>query len=249
MNNNNLVFYLFILFFLNFSQVAKSQINFDIEAGIITTGYNNVCIPGSSGTLVSLSDELSSTPNIFSRVAVGYRFKQRNEILVLYAPLSLTYKGSVDKDVVFQDETYSANTSLNVFYKFNSYRFSYRYYIIDNDKFDIGIGLTLKVRDAQIGFRSGTIESEKTDLGMVPLINFSIHWKTTERIGMILNGDALAAPQGRAEDILLAITFKGTENFTVKAGYRILEGGADNATVYTFSMFHYGVIGVIIRLE
>jgi hypothetical protein len=244
-----LAFCLIILFFLHLTQVARAQLKFDIETGIIATGYNDVRIPGSTGTLVSLSDELNSNPNIFSRVNVGYRFKQGHEILALYAPLNINYKGSVDRDVIFQGETYPANSSLNATYKFNSYRLTYRYHLIDNNCFDIGVGLSLKVRDALIGFRSGIMESEKTDLGIVPLINFSVHWKPTERIGMILNGDALAAPQGRAEDVLLAVTFKGTENLTLKAGYRILEGGADNATVYTFSLFHYGVLGVIIRLE
>ena len=31
------------------------------------------------------------------------------------------------------------------------------------------------------------------------------------------------------------------------AGYRILEGGADNEEVYTFSLFHYLVAGVETR--
>jgi hypothetical protein len=237
------------VFHVILDQAASCQISIDVETGILKTGYNELRIPGNTGTFISLSDELDTKPQLFSRLNIGYRFNRRNELIGLYAPLSLTYKGSVDKDVVFQGETYSANTSLNVFYKFNSYRLSYRYYLIDNKNLDIGIGLTLKIRDAIIGFRSGIKESEKTDLGIVPLINFSVHWKPTKRIGMIFNGDALAAPQGRAEDLLMAITFKGTENFTLKAGYRILEGGADNATVYTFSLFHYGVIGAIIRLE
>jgi hypothetical protein len=32
-----------------------------------------------------------------------------------------------------------------------------------------------------------------------------------------------------------------------RAGYRVLEGGADNDEVYTFSMFHYAVAGVAVR--
>jgi hypothetical protein len=31
----------------------------------------------------------------------------------------------------------------------------------------------------------------------------------------------------------------------VKIGYRILEGGADNDKVHTFSLFHYTVAGLV----
>jgi hypothetical protein len=33
----------------------------------------------------------------------------------------------------------------------------------------------------------------------------------------------------------------------VFAGYRILEGGADNDEVYTFSLFNYAVVGIEVR--
>jgi len=33
----------------------------------------------------------------------------------------------------------------------------------------------------------------------------------------------------------------------VLAGYRVLEGGADNDEVYTFSLFHYAVAGIEMR--
>ena len=65
-------------------------------------------------------------------------------------------------------------------------------------------------------------------------------------MGFLLEGDALAAPQGRAEDVLAALTFKLTDKITWKVGYRILEGGADNDEVYTFAMYHYATAGLII---
>lgn len=227
-----------------FTAKVNAQLNFDVEGGIATTVYNDVRIPGSGGTFISLSDELDAKSIFFSRIRAGYQFGKRSELLALYAPLTFNYKGSVDNDIVFQGETYLAGTVLNATYKFNSYRLTYRYYLLKNDKLTAGIGLTVKVRDALIGLRGGGLESQKTDLGLVPLINFNLHWKPLNRLGILIDGDALAAPQGRAEDVLIAITFLATENFTVKAGYRILEGGADNSTVYTFSMFSYAVLGV-----
>lgn len=141
-------------------------------------------------------------------------------------------------------------TDIDATYKFNSYRLTYRYHWVQNPKFLFSAGVTLKVHDANIGLK-GLPEQEavKTDMGVVPLINFYLHWQPTKRFGLPSDGDALAAPQGRAEDVLIASTIDLTESFTIKIGCRLLDGGDDNATVYTYSMFHYGVVGVLINLD
>ncbi|MFC1566818.1 hypothetical protein ACFL4A_03140 [bacterium] len=41
---------------------------------------------------------------------------------------------------------------------------------------------------------------------------------------------------------------KNSDKLAIKFGYRILEGGADNDEVYTFSLFNYLVFGVLIYL-
>jgi len=57
--------------------------------------------------------------------------------------------------------------------------------------------------------------------------------------------DALAAPQGRAEDIFAGIVVDAGKQWSIKAGYRFLEGGADNDEVYTFAAVHYVAGGVV----
>ena len=49
--------------------------------------------------------------------------------------------------------------------------------------------------------------------------------------------------------MLIAATIKLTNNLTAKAGYRLLDGGVANASVYTYSMLHYGVVEVLINLD
>lgn len=236
------------MFFFLVPVLGHAQFSVDAETGIVFTGLNHVRIPGDQGTFISFSGELESNPKMYGRVRAAYRFKARNEMVLLFAPLKIKYNGSVERDVFFQGINYPAGSQLNATYKFNSYRASYRYYLLDRNKLEVGVGLTLKIRDALIGLESGELQSDKTDFGFVPLINFVVRWHPTDRFGMLLDGDALAAPQGRAEDVLAAVTYKWSENIFMKAGYRILEGGADNKTVYTFSLFHYAVVGVIFSL-
>jgi hypothetical protein len=228
-----------------YSQSLTAQTWIDIELGAVATGYNDVRIPGSRGTFVSLSDELNSDPRFFLRLSGGYRFNQRNEVLVLYAPLTFVYSGQLDKDVFFSGVNYPSGSSIEARYTFNSYRATYRYYLIDGKDFQLALGGTLKVRDALIRFKGSDLQSERTDLGVVPLINLRAFWTPLPRLGLLLDADALGVRQGRAEDILLALTFRANQRLHIKAGYRLLEGGADNASVYTFSLFHYALAGAV----
>jgi hypothetical protein len=68
-------------------------------------------------------------------------------------------------------------------------------------------------------------------------------WKFNNRFNFLLEGDALAAPQGRAEDILAAFIVRVFDQIDFKLGYRILEGGADNDEVYNFALIHYACLG------
>ncbi|MBK7711757.1 MAG: hypothetical protein IPJ37_13005 [Bacteroidales bacterium] len=47
---------------------------------------------------------------------------------------------------------------------------------------------------------------------------------------------------------MIAATYRVTDWFGLRAGYRILEGGADNDEVYNFALFHYASVGLCIYL-
>lgn len=223
---------------------SKAQALIDLESGLVFTGYNDVRIPGDEGTFFSLKDDLIPKTEFFYRLRLNYTIKSRHTLSLLYAPLETTSEGSVTKDIFFEGEVFPANTELVGTYKFNSYRFTYRYDIVQKPRFEFGLGLTAKIRDAEIALSSPGLQSEKTNVGFVPIINFRLLWKVNDKFGLLLDGDALAAPQGRAEDVLIAATYKFSDNFRIRAGYRILEGGADNDEVYNFALFHYASVGI-----
>lgn len=227
---------------------SSAQLFVDLETGIAGTGYNDVRIPGKGGTFFSLKEDLGGKPEFFYRVRAGYTINNRHTLSLLYAPLELTYEGGPGFNILFQDVTFSAGTNLTGTYKFNSYRLTYRYDIVRREKLTFGIGFTAKIRDAKIALESSTSSAEKTNVGFVPIINFRLDWQAAKRLGILLDGDALAAPQGRAEDVLLAATYRLSDHVRIKAGYRILEGGADNDEVYNFAMVNYGSAGLIINL-
>jgi len=233
---------LFLTFFLKISVNAQAIIDF--ETGAVFTGYNDVRIPGDKGTFFSLKNDLKPKTNIFYRLKVSYTIKSRHTLSLLYAPLETKSEGSVPNDIFFEGVVFPANSQLIGTYKFNSYRLTYRYDIVKNPGFEFGLGFTAKIRDAKIALSSPGLTSEKANVGFVPIINFRLLWKIDDKFGLLLDGDALAAQQGRAEDVLIAATYKLSDNLGIRAGYRILEGGADNDKVYNFALFHYASVGI-----
>lgn len=223
---------------------VKAQALLDLESGLVFTGYNDVRIPGDQGTQFSLSDDLQAESTLFYRVRGSYTINSRHTLSVLYAPLETKSEGSVANDIFFEGVVFPANTPLTGTYKFNSYRLTYRYKLVNKPRLVFGLGFTAKIRDAKISLSSTGLDSEKTNVGFVPIINFRLWWKMSDKFGLLLDGDALAAPQGRAEDVLIALTYTFSDNFGIRAGYRILEGGADNDEVYNFALFHYASVGI-----
>lgn len=226
----------------------QAQFMLNLESGVVFTGYNDARIPGSSGTFISFSDELSHNSQLHLRAQLSNHMGKRSEWLLLWAPLQIGYEGTTDKTVLFQGKSFKAGTPLTATYRFNSYRATYRYYLWRQQPFELAVGITAKVRDALIRLENNELAAEKTDLGVVPLIHIMLQWTPYKNTGLLLQADALGVRQGRAADVLLALKYQLHERVGLNAGYRILEGGSDSGTIYTFSMFHYGVIGLSIQI-
>lgn len=211
----------------------------DIESGIAFSGYNDVRIPGNTGTKISLSQDLKAKSTEFIRLCFTKTISDRQKLSLLIAPFRFESSGTLDRDVNFNGTRFGTGVPINSRYRFDSYRVTYQYFWYKKERLTAAIGFTGKVRDAAIRLDNGAVSSEKTNTGFVPLINFAFDWRMRSDFGLILEGDALAAPQGRAEDILLAIYSKPVKQLRLRVGYRILEGGADNDEVYTFALVHY----------
>jgi hypothetical protein len=228
-----------------FAQSLFAQFAVDAETGVLSTTYNYIRVPGDTGTKFSLCNELEDDPGFFYRLRLNYTLKQKHFFSVLYAPLTIESSGRFDKEVTYREAFFPYGTDIEASYTFNSYRLTYRYEWINNKNYEFGIGLTGKIRDAEIKLTSADDSAGKSNIGFVPILNFRFFYKYNDVFGLLVEGDALAAPQGRAEDVLAALTWKPADGLTLKAGYRILEGGADNDEVYTFSLINYAVLGFI----
>ncbi|MFB3855486.1 MAG: hypothetical protein ACE148_16940 [Vicinamibacterales bacterium] len=229
------------------ASAQQERFRVDFENGAAISGYNDARIPGDSGTKFSLVNDLDSEGVYFWRVRADVRLAPRHLFSALVAPLGIDASGSIDRPVSFAGGSFPAGVPVVGRYVFNSYRFTYRWEPIQTDTWRFGFGVTAKERDAAIRLESAATRAEKTDLGVVPLVNFRLERRLSDKTRLLVEGDALAAPQGRAEDIFTGVLVDVAPRLPLKAGYRFLEGGANNDEVYTFAMVHYFAVGTTLR--
>lgn len=233
----------FALFMLS-SHVEAERLrwNIGLETGAVWQDYNDVQIPGDTGTRFSLSDLVGNGPQPFLRLELFYDVTDKHQLRFLIAPLAYTENGVLDKNVEFDGQTFAAGENTEATYKFNSYRATYRYLFHNGPKWRWRVGGTLKIRDAEITLKQEGISASKTNVGIVPLLNLYGDYRLANRWQLIIDFDGLAAPQGRAIDLGLKINYDIDKNWYIGGGLRVLEGGADNDEVYNFAQFNYALI-------
>jgi hypothetical protein len=231
---------------------AAARWSVDLEAGPVFSGYNNVRIPGNTGTLFSLTEDLHARTAFGYRVRLSKTFGDRHWVSVLVAPLRVESRGSLNRDVLFAGTLFPAGQNeLTGLYRFDSYRLTYRYGFVRARRFSFDLGLTAKIRDAEIRLSYQGVYpvwASKKNTGFVPIVSFRADWSLGPRVGLVLDGDALGVPQGRAEDVTAALRIGFGERVDARVGYRVLEGGSDVDEVYGFALFHYAVAGITLRL-
>jgi hypothetical protein len=200
-----------------------------------------------AGTRFALDPLTGNGPTTQGRLEFSHAFRPRHEVRAVYAPLSLSGANGLSAPVAFQGQNFAAGVPTQGRFRFDAYRVGYRYAWIDRPDLQVKLGVTLNVRDAAVSLRQGGVYAERTDTGVVPLL----HVRAEKRLGqgwrLIGDVDGLIGPGGRAFDIAAKIGYDFSRDYTIAAGYRMLDGGADNDTIYTMSRFHYAVVSFIAR--
>ncbi|MBN1197287.1 MAG: hypothetical protein JXA62_07765 [Candidatus Aminicenantes bacterium] len=248
MKKKSLWITLLLLPLVVFANEKPERWRLEAEGGLVIPGYNTVQVPNPGGTRFSLRNDLDADSRAYLRLRLSWRFARRHELSLLYAPLSLDAAGVLPADIRFADGLFPAGDSVNATYRFNSYRLTWRWHWVQKPRLDLWVGLTAKIRDAEIRLKSGNQEAFTDNVGFVPLLHLRMVWRWTGRTGLILEADAAAAKQGRAEDVVAMVFWKpGNGGTELRAGYRFVEGGADVEQVYNFAFIGYVFAGVAVH--
>jgi len=182
------------------------------------------------------------------RVTLNWPLNDRHRLRFIVAPLRIDETGTTTSPIVYQGQTFAPG-EVTAKYHFDSYRASWLWRFHDSPGWIWDIGATLNVRNAEIQLSQGTLSESKRNTGLVPLLALEGQWRFTSRWRGIFDFEGLAASQGRAIDVALKVACDLTPRVSVNAGYRILDGGADNDQLYTFARFDQVVVGLTWKLH
>jgi hypothetical protein len=232
------------------SAEASSQNRFqlEIESGAVWQQKNDIEIPNDgTASRFSVPDLVGTGPSSYYRIYFSFHITGRQDLRILFAPLTIEESNTPSQNIRFENQTFSAGVPLTAGYTFNSYRVTYRYLIAKREKIRFHIGFTGKIRDAKVELSNVDLNASNSNVGFVPLLHLAFRWNISPSFSLTLDADALAAPQGRAEDVALKLAYDLTNALSLNVGYRGLEGGADNEKVYTFALLHYALVSFRLR--
>jgi hypothetical protein len=197
----------FLLIYLSASaQNAKSVLNdsnssFSFRA-IAETGFLGVLDHkvqfSNNGTYFNYKEE-GGQDVLFpiNRFSIELDFNDRNTLVFLYQPLRLESQVLLENDLIVDDLTFPASTSIKLLYNFPFYRISYlRELLPTNEKYKFAIGGTLQIRNATISFESsdGTRFRTNRDIGLVPALKVKGTAQLDRKFYLELEADGIYAP-------------------------------------------------------
>jgi hypothetical protein len=235
----------------NLSFLANQR--YEFETGLVYAGYNDVRIPGSSGTLFSLTDDLKDEQSYHFRFRLIQPIAQKHRLIFTYAPMKLKSRGKLDNspipgDLYFGDLMVPADLLSSMefegIYRLDSYRQTYLYDVMKLSNSQISLGLSAEIRDEAITLKSGDYSGKRSDNNLIILGTFSVSGQITQKINFLVEGDILFDSKNRAEDVYFGTYWKILKDSKFKIGYRIIERSTDKDDIYNRAMFHFLTVGV-----
>ncbi|NMO17046.1 hypothetical protein HPC49_34595 [Pyxidicoccus fallax] len=228
----------------------------EVEAGPLKVFRNELGF-GAGGTRYSAEDINQDEP-LFNtkRASVEARLGERHGVVLLYAPLPITTRATLTKDILFKDTLFPAGTPVEHTYSFSGYRASYVYRLINGERFQWDVGVSLQIRTALVELRSqdGGLYARDADIGPVPALKTRLTWWPSKRLWAALEVDGLVNPTdpsgGALYDAALTLGVPLDDDAAVSPYLRLrfYGGGVDNtdsdSPIYNFANLGFALLGV-----
>jgi hypothetical protein len=178
-------------------------------------------------------------------------FWKGDELRFVIAPFQQSGTATPATPVLYDGGLFRAGVPLSVLYKFNTYRITYDAPIFESlrdDGWELRLGGTLAVRDAQIKLSQPGLERSFTNWGPVPLLYFSAAKDLGAGWHLLGEFDAFPAPGGGGLfDGSLKAAYDLSPGVALTVGARYQFGGASGSDFYNFLREWAGVVGVNFR--
>lgn len=218
----------------------------ELELGAAQLQRNELQSPNdASATRFDLARVLgTSSTQGTARVTVKIPTAGGDEWLAVYAPLTFKGSAALGQTVVYEGSSFAGAPQTSASYRFDTYRLTWRRPVIQNAETTVRLGLTGLMRDAAISLSQAGVAASRSNTGLVPLLHGSVERRLGPRVSLIGDVDALGSGQGHAVDLSLRAQYAVDTRWAVSAGYRMLDGGADNDTLYNFARIQWLTLGL-----
>jgi len=228
----------------------------DYEAGVLAFLQNDGRY-GAAGTEFD-TDDTGQADNLFVASRLSLELTRGNHTLVLlYAPLDVTTRVTLDDDLRFRETLFEAGTLVDHRYLFDGYRASYLY-DLRLSALSLQVGGSLQIRNANVAFTSvdGEQFANESDIGVVPALKVRLRYDGPAGAYAMLDADGLSTfglagdTEGGIYDVALSLGLPVTDFLDVFVRTRALGGGADvpDQEIENFAHFLSFTAGVRIAL-
>lgn len=212
---------------------------------------------GAGGTLYQAS-EVGQQRTLFAvdRTSVEWRMAERHALILLYAPLVLTTRATLGRDLVFREATFQAGRTVDHRYLFDGYRASYLFRLLGSDRFELEIGGSAQVRSAEVSFtdvESGLYAVEG-DIGLVVALKARARYTASSGLYAMVDADAISSfglfgGGGALVDaaLTMGVPLSGEADFFLRLRY--LGGGADVPRRDLYNWAHLGIASLGLRVD
>lgn len=197
---------------------------------------------------------------LFQRYSIDTTLADRHTITLLYQPLTLETQTRVPAGLtggmLIDDTAFPAGSALDLKYGFDFWRLSYLFSFIKTDRFDVGAGLSLQLRNASIVFENidGSGLTINQNLGPVPIIKLKAEYRAPTGYFVGLEADGFYASSaffngadfeftGWIYDAALRAGFEVNPATDTFLSLRLLGGGATGTSDYDTPFWTQGVEG------
>lgn len=182
--------------------------------------------------------EVGEQRNLFigKRLAVEALFGERHTVILLYAPLDLTTRATLTRDIDFKGTLFRAGEVVDHRYLFDGYRASYLFRLINSEKLSWQIGASLQVRNASVELRSVDETDPRfavaSDIGLVFALKTRLVYRPMDTFWTALEADGISSfglissVSGALYDVALSIGTPVAPGADVFLRLRWLGGGA-----------------------
>jgi hypothetical protein len=239
-----------------------------VERFQFTAGYFHVFnatdirveIKGSSGTDINMEKDLDISRNAGTFFAdFDWRIASCSRITFSYYNINRSATHTLEKNIVFEDNTYPVNAAVNTYFNTAIYHFSYGYAFLSKPKFELGMLIGVHVMSTKTGISlSGAAgaASKTNNFGFtapIPDLGIWGGYAFTSRFAVNFNLEyfslTINSITGRVIASNLTLTYRIVEKLDLSMGYAFLDFKVDAVKQGAEGLFKWGYNGPAIALN